>query len=151
MCYYFGHLIGSCADYVIIQLFSCLKENCHNNALRLHVESGSKHLVIDHMLRYTVLNTAILKWLRIHLYYLRSFKRYCNKSIPVIITATGSVTSASVDLPGDVLPQVPIPPDSSLIARFMGPTWGQLGPIGPMLAPCWPPWTLLSGMFRFFQ
>ena len=35
----------------------------------------------------------------------------------------------------------------SLIARFMGPTWGPSGAdrtqVGPMLAP----WTLLSGMF----
>ena len=35
---------------------------------------------------------------------------------------------------------------SSLIARFMGPTWGPSGAdrtqVGPMLAP----WTLLSGM-----
>ena len=34
----------------------------------------------------------------------------------------------------------------SLIARFMGPTWGPYGAdrtqVGPMLAP----WTLLSGM-----
>ena len=27
---------------------------------------------------------------------------------------------------------------SSLIARFMGPTWGQLGPPGPRWAPSWP-------------
>ena len=36
---------------------------------------------------------------------------------------------------------------TSLIARFMGPTWGPSGAdrtqVGPMLAP----WTLLSGMF----
>ena len=24
------------------------------------------------------------------------------------------------------------------IARFMGPTWGHLGPVGPRWAPCWP-------------
>ena len=28
--------------------------------------------------------------------------------------------------------------NSSLIARFMGPTWGHLGPTEPMWAPCWP-------------
>ena len=37
---------------------------------------------------------------------------------------------------------------TSLIARFMGPTWGPSGAdraqVGPMLAP----WTLLSGIFR---
>ena len=37
----------------------------------------------------------------------------------------------------------------SLIARFMGPTWGSSGAdrtqMGPMLAP----WTLLSGIFMF--
>ena len=26
----------------------------------------------------------------------------------------------------------------TLIARFMGPTWGHLGPTGPRWAPCWP-------------
>ena len=26
----------------------------------------------------------------------------------------------------------------SQIARFMGPTWGHLGPTGPRWAPCWP-------------
>ena len=26
----------------------------------------------------------------------------------------------------------------ALIARFMGPTWGHLGPTGPRWAPCWP-------------
>ena len=26
----------------------------------------------------------------------------------------------------------------SLITRFMGPTWGHLGPTGPRWAPCWP-------------
>ena len=26
----------------------------------------------------------------------------------------------------------------TLIARFMGPTWGPLGPTGPRWAPCWP-------------
>ena len=25
----------------------------------------------------------------------------------------------------------------ALIARFMGPTWGHLGPVGPRWAPCW--------------
>ena len=40
----------------------------------------------------------------------------------------------------------------SLIAGFMGLTWGHLGPTGPRWAPCWPmgpmlaPWTLLSGV-----
>ena len=38
---------------------------------------------------------------------------------------------------------------SSLIARFMGPTWGPSGTdrtqVGPMLAP----WILLSGIFTF--
>ena len=38
--------------------------------------------------------------------------------------------------------------NSSLIARFMGPTWGPSGAdrtqVGPMLAP----WTLLSGILR---
>ena len=37
----------------------------------------------------------------------------------------------------------------SLIARFLGPSWGPFGTnrtqVGPMLAP----WTLLSGMFYF--
>ena len=28
---------------------------------------------------------------------------------------------------------------ASLIARFMGPTWAHLEPIGPRWAPCWPP------------
>ena len=28
--------------------------------------------------------------------------------------------------------------DYTLIARFMGPTWGHLGPTGPRWAPCWP-------------
>ena len=27
---------------------------------------------------------------------------------------------------------------TSLIARFMGPTWAHLGPTGPRWAPCWP-------------
>ena len=26
----------------------------------------------------------------------------------------------------------------SQIARFMGPTWGPLGPVGPRWVPCWP-------------
>ena len=38
----------------------------------------------------------------------------------------------------------------SLIARFMGPTWGPSGAgrtqVGPMLGPMLAPWTLLSGM-----
>ena len=28
--------------------------------------------------------------------------------------------------------------EASLIARFMGPTWGPSGPTGPRWAPCWP-------------
>ena len=28
--------------------------------------------------------------------------------------------------------------NSSLITRFMGQTWGNLGPTGPRWAPCWP-------------
>ena len=40
---------------------------------------------------------------------------------------------------------------TSLIARCMGPTWGPSGAgrtqVGPMLAP----WTLLSGMYRWFD
>ena len=27
---------------------------------------------------------------------------------------------------------------STLIAKFMGPIWGPLGPVGPRWAPCWP-------------
>ena len=27
---------------------------------------------------------------------------------------------------------------TTLKARFMGPTWGHLGPTGPRWAPCWP-------------
>ena len=27
---------------------------------------------------------------------------------------------------------------STLIAKFMGPTWGPSGPTGPKWAPCWP-------------
>ena len=28
--------------------------------------------------------------------------------------------------------------ETTLIARFMGPTWAHLGPTGPRWAPCWP-------------
>ena len=28
--------------------------------------------------------------------------------------------------------------DSTQIAKFMGPTWAHLGPVGPRWAPCWP-------------
>ena len=28
--------------------------------------------------------------------------------------------------------------NTTLIARFMGPTWGPSGPTGPWWAPCWP-------------
>ena len=36
--------------------------------------------------------------------------------------------------------------DSSLIARFMGPTWGPLGPCRPQMGPMLALWTLLSGL-----
>ena len=35
----------------------------------------------------------------------------------------------------------------SLIARFMGPTWGPPGADGTQVGPMLAPWTLLSGMF----
>ena len=31
------------------------------------------------------------------------------------------------------------------ITKFMGPTWGPLGPVGPQMGPMLVPWTLLSG------
>ena len=34
---------------------------------------------------------------------------------------------------------------STQIAKFMGPTWGPLGPCRPQLGPMLVPWTLLSG------
>ena len=43
-----------------------------------------------------------------------------------------------------------ITPDlSSQIAKFMGPIWGPPGCCRPQMAPCWPPWTLLSGRLQF--
>ena len=35
----------------------------------------------------------------------------------------------------------------TLIARFMGPTWGPSGPAGPRWAPCWPHETCCLCMF----
>ena len=34
----------------------------------------------------------------------------------------------------------------SLIAKFMGPTWGPPGPCRPQMGPMLAPWTLLSGV-----
>ena len=46
--------------------------------------------------------------------------------LPRITTeAQGNLTIAAVSV-------------KPLIARFMGPTWAHLGPIGPRWAPCWP-------------
>ena len=36
---------------------------------------------------------------------------------------------------------------TSLIARFMGPTWSHLGPTGPSWAPCWPHEICYLGLF----
>ena len=45
---------------------------------------------------------------------------------------------------------LPLPTTNTLIARFMGPTWGPSGAdrtqVGPMLAP----WTLLSGYYHYY-
>ena len=37
---------------------------------------------------------------------------------------------------------------TSLIARFLGPTWGPSGAYRTQVGPMLPPWTLLSGMIR---
>ena len=39
---------------------------------------------------------------------------------------------------------------ASLIARFMGPTWGPFGADRTQVGPMWAPWTLLSGMAFWF-
>ena len=39
----------------------------------------------------------------------------------------------------------------SLIARFMGPTWGPSGSIRTQVGPMFPPWTLLSGMIISYR
>ena len=74
-------------------------------------------------------------------------------SHPVTTWSTGRVTPSNGDtVATDVLtnlskiirePGAPFPKHiPSLIARFMGPTWGQhgahLGPTGPRWVPCWP-------------
>ena len=57
------------------------------------------------------------------------------------------LTDISIHWPlGDMVDILKVqPPNTTLIARFMGPTWGPSGAdrtqVGPMLAP----WTLLSG------
>ena len=33
------------------------------------------------------------------------------------------------------------------IARFIGPTWGHLGPVGPRWAPCWPDEPCYEGFY----
>ena len=75
----------------------------------------SKYFVIDHMLKYTLSNTAIFKLFKTHLYHFRSFKWLCNKINAVIITvdhlglyklSSGRLTASSHE--------VPKPPDSCL-------------------------------------
>ena len=39
---------------------------------------------------------------------------------------------------------------TTLIARFMGPTWGQPGADRTQVGPMWATWTLLSGDISFF-
>ena len=39
----------------------------------------------------------------------------------------------------------------SLIARFMGPTWGPPGADRTQVGPMWATWTLLSGMFLCWE
>ena len=41
--------------------------------------------------------------------------------------------------------------ESSLIARFMGPTWGPSGADRTQVGPMLDPWTLLSGIFLLWQ
>ena len=41
--------------------------------------------------------------------------------------------------------------DTSLIARFMGPTWGPSGPDKTQVGPIKAPWTLLSGRVLKFE
>ena len=36
----------------------------------------------------------------------------------------------------------------TLITRFIGPTWGHLGPTGPRWAPCWPHELCYLGMYH---
>ena len=38
-------------------------------------------------------------------------------------------------------------PMGSQIARFMGPTWAHLGPVGPRWAPCWPHGPCYQGLY----
>ena len=37
----------------------------------------------------------------------------------------------------------------SQIAKFMGPTWAHLGPVGPRWAPCWPHESCYQGCSTF--
>ena len=40
---------------------------------------------------------------------------------------------------------VPVPEVHTQKAKFMGPTWAHLGPVGPRWAPCWPHETCYEG------
>ena len=70
---------------------------------------------------------------------IKLFTEYCHHPGKTSVYSNITVTDFLTQVPGIMM-------NLSLIARFMGPTWGPSGAdrtqVGPMLAP----WTLLSGI-----